>query len=83
MGCQSQVHLENMNIETMEHILDTNLMGNIHSIKVALPFIKSSKSTLASIAIFSSQVGQVCALFLTQRARWVKDLKTCSQVCII
>jgi NAD(P)-dependent dehydrogenase (short-subunit alcohol dehydrogenase family) len=83
MGCQSRVPLEDMSIETMEHILDTNLTGNIHSIKAALPFIKSSKSAPASIAIFSSQAGQVCALFLTQRARWVRDLKTCSQVCII
>ncbi|CAM6045904.1 unnamed protein product [Sphagnum compactum] len=59
MGCQSQVPLEDMSIETMEHILDTNLMGNIHSIKAALPFINSSKSAPASIAIFSSQAGQV------------------------
>jgi NAD(P)-dependent dehydrogenase (short-subunit alcohol dehydrogenase family) len=57
--------LEDMSIETMEHILDINLMGNIHSIKAAVPFIKSSKSAPASIAIFSSQAGQVCALLLT------------------
>ncbi|CAM6017836.1 unnamed protein product [Sphagnum balticum] len=50
---------EDTSIETMEHMLDTNLKGNIHAIKAALPFIKSSKSAPASIAIFSSQAGQV------------------------
>jgi hypothetical protein len=57
----------------MEHILNINLMGNIHSIKVALPLIRSSKY---------SQVGQMCVLFQSQRVRWVKKLKTCSQLCI-
>jgi NADP-dependent 3-hydroxy acid dehydrogenase YdfG len=52
---------EDTSIETMEHMLDTNLKGNIHAIKAVLPFIKSSKSAPASIAIFSSQAGQVCA----------------------
>ncbi len=67
-----------VSIETMEHILDTNMMGNIHSIKVALAFIKS-----ISIVIFFCQASKVCALFKSQKVRWVKELKTCSQVCII
>ncbi len=61
---------EDTSIETMEHMLDTNLKGNIHAIKAALPFIKSSKSAPASIAIFSSQAGQVCAWMCTP---WEKD----------
>lgn len=50
---------EERSLEEMDHMIDTNLRGNIHAIKAALPHIKSSKGAPASIAIFSSQAGQV------------------------
>lgn len=50
---------EERSLEEMDHMIDTNLRGNIHTIKAALPHIKSSKGAPASIAIFSSQAGQV------------------------
>jgi len=49
---------EERSLEEMDHMIDTNLRGNIHAIKAALPHIKSSKGAPASIAIFSSQAGQ-------------------------
>lgn len=50
---------EDHTLEDFDHVIDTNLKGNLHTIKAALPHIKASKGAPASISIFSSQAGQV------------------------
>lgn len=58
-GVSRVLTFDDSTIEDFDHILDTNLKGNIHTIKAALPHIKSSKAVPAAISIFSSQAGLV------------------------
>ncbi|CAA7395539.1 unnamed protein product [Spirodela intermedia] len=55
------IELENQDTEEIKLTLDVNLMGNFHLIKAALPTMKAGASASAprSIAIISSQAGQV------------------------
>ncbi|KAG0556442.1 hypothetical protein KC19_11G054400 [Ceratodon purpureus] len=50
---------EDQTVQDFDHVIDTNLKGNIHTIKAALPHIKASNGAPASISMFSSQAGQV------------------------
>ena len=50
---------EDQTVQDFDHIIDTNLKGNLHTIKAALPHIEASEGSPASISIFSSQAGQV------------------------
>jgi NADP-dependent 3-hydroxy acid dehydrogenase YdfG len=58
-GVSSVYTFEDQSVEDFDHIIDTNLKGNIHTIKAALPHIKASEGAPASISMFSSQAGQV------------------------
>lgn len=52
--------LEKQELEEVKFMIDVNLMGTFHLIKAALPGMKNRKSREpASIAIISSQAGQV------------------------
>ena len=52
--------LEKQELDEVKFIIDVNLMGTFHLIKAALPGMKNRKNRgPASIAIISSQVGQV------------------------
>ncbi|KAI5067070.1 hypothetical protein GOP47_0017598 [Adiantum capillus-veneris] len=52
--------LEDSSLDEINHVLDTNLRGNLHVIKAMLPSLKNRKDDqFASIAIISSQAGQV------------------------
>ncbi|CAM6081628.1 unnamed protein product [Calypogeia fissa] len=52
---------EDTNLDTMYHMLDTNLKGNLHTIKAALPHINKDRPSTnpGCIAIFSTQAAQV------------------------
>lgn len=53
--------LETQELEEIRFMIDVNLMGCFHLIKAALPGMKNRKDGLpASIALMSSQAGQVC-----------------------
>jgi len=58
-GVSCVLPFEDGTIEYYDHVIDTNLKGNIYTIKAALPHIKASEGAPASISIFSSQAGQV------------------------
>lgn len=52
--------LEDLSMEEVNHMLDTNLRGTLHVIKAMLPFMKNRRDHHpASIVLFSSQAGQV------------------------
>lgn len=52
--------LEDSSLDEINHVLDTNLRGNLHVIKAMLPCLKNRKDDhYASISIVSSQAGQV------------------------
>lgn len=51
---------EDSSLDDINHMLDTNLRGNLHVIKAMLPSMRNRKDDqCASIAIVSSQAGQV------------------------
>ncbi|KAH7387528.1 hypothetical protein KP509_16G027400 [Ceratopteris richardii] len=51
---------EDSSLDEINHMLDTNLRGNLYVIKAMLPSLKNRKDNYpASIAIVSSQAGQV------------------------
>lgn len=58
-GVSYVLTFEDGTLENYDHVIDTNLKGNIYTIKAALPHIKASEGAPASISIFSSQAGQV------------------------
>eukprot|EP00262_Sarcandra_glabra_P003507 TRINITY_DN14246_c0_g1_i1.p1 TRINITY_DN14246_c0_g1~~TRINITY_DN14246_c0_g1_i1.p1 ORF type:complete len:330 (-),score=58.58 TRINITY_DN14246_c0_g1_i1:403-1392(-) len=53
--------LDSQDMETVKYMIDVNLMGTFHLIKAALPRMRNrgDRSTPASIALMSSQAGQV------------------------
>lgn len=54
--------LETQDIEEIKFMIDVNLTGTFHLIKAALPGMKNRVSRgPGSIAIMSSQAGQVCS----------------------
>jgi len=59
--------LENQPLDEVKFMIDVNLMGTFHLIKAALPLIKIGRQARgpASIAIMSSQAGQVCSIALS------------------
>lgn len=55
--------LEKQELDEVKFMIDVNLMGTFHLIKAALPGMKSRKNRgPASIAIVSSQAGQVLCI---------------------
>lgn len=56
---------EDTTLEVMNLMLDTNLKGNLHTIKAALPHISKSRPSTdpACISIVSSQAAQACSRF--------------------
>uniref|UniRef100_M0ZYK0 Short-chain dehydrogenase n=1 Tax=Solanum tuberosum TaxID=4113 RepID=M0ZYK0_SOLTU len=56
--------LETQDIEEIKFMIDVNLIGTFHLIKAALPGMKNRADRgPGSIAIISSQAGQVCSTF--------------------
>ncbi|KAL3699735.1 hypothetical protein R1sor_017757 [Riccia sorocarpa] len=59
-GVSAPATFEDTPLETMYHLIDTNLKGTLHCIKAALPHMKSRSSPgPGAISIVSSQAGQV------------------------
>ncbi|MCO5583433.1 hypothetical protein L7F22_037344 [Adiantum nelumboides] len=57
--------LEDASLVEINQMLDTNLRGNLHVIKAMLPSLKNRKDHCGSIAIISSQAGQVIVYYLS------------------
>ncbi|KAG6549803.1 hypothetical protein Mapa_008784 [Marchantia paleacea] len=59
-GVSAPARFEDTPLDSMYHMLDTNLKGNLHCIKAAIPHMKSRTSEdPGCISIVSSQAGQV------------------------
>eukprot|EP01018_Ginkgo_biloba_P008171 Gb_02700 [translate_table: standard] len=59
-GAFTPQEFEMQSLETMRSMVDINLMGTVHLIKAALPYMKKRENRApASIALMSSQAGQV------------------------
>lgn len=57
-GVSCVLTFEDGTVEDYDHVIDTNLKGNIYTLKAALPHIKANGGP-ASICMLSSQAGQV------------------------
>lgn len=65
-GVFTALELEKMELSEVKFTIDVNLMGTLNMIKAALPAMKARKDPLpASIALMSSQAGQVGTLLLS------------------
>ena len=73
-GVFTPQEFELQSVDTMRSMVDINLMGTIHLIKAALPYMKRSRNgPPVSIALMSSQAGQVLTIFnliFTLVAKW-------------
>lgn len=58
-GVSCVLTFEDGTIENYDHVIDTNLKGNIYTLKAALPHVEAKNGAPASICILSSQAGQV------------------------
>ncbi|KAJ8450494.1 hypothetical protein Cgig2_002179 [Carnegiea gigantea] len=63
--------LENQPLDEVKFMIDVNLMGTFHLIKAALPLMKIDRQARgpASIAIISSQAGQICSMIFCENKR--------------